>query len=215
MHGDVPLAEADRVIGNGHMHTVLFDEVQYTDPDRISRLLEMLDEKGVRGIFAFDPVWASYDSCSTAAIGLLKQREDIEQYRLTAKIRTNRETAVFTECLFDLTRRKVPPHPHNIRLAYTEDRQETGTLIRLCREDGYRNISREETLMRGYLEEETDKAVVILDDSYSYGEDGRLVSADPEALRRLQRRVSRVRQSLYVVTENNPAVFRALVSLFR
>ena len=211
----VPFEQADRMPDDPSLKILLFDEIQYLNTEQMQKLLERISSAGIRAVFAWDPLWAGCDPEAGKTVEMLREQESLVRYKLTAKIRTNRDTAVFTECLFDLNRRKAPLSYDHIRVICTENAAQSRAVTALYREKGYLFVSSEDGFLQNFLEEEPDNAVFILDETFFYDELGHLSAGQgSRSVQTLQRRISRVRRSMCVIVENNPGLFAVLVSLF-
>ena len=209
------LSEAQDLPSDPDIRILLFDEAQYIPEDMMHALLKQIRASGKKAVFASDPLWTSYDERAAESIAVLTEQYGAEVHRLTAKIRTNRETAAFTECMFDLSRKKASPAGNRVHLACTDSAEESAQLTATLRRKGYLRVSGRDTLFQGFFEEEAEKAVILLDHTFGYDARGRLVTSEGEAvIRKLQRRVCRVRSDLYVIVQGNPDLFAVLVSLF-
>ena len=211
----VPFELAGSLPDDPAIKILLFDEIQYLDREQMQKLLAHIARTGIRAVFAWDPLWAGCDPEAGKTVEMLREQESLVRYKLTAKIRTNSDTAVFTECLFDLTRHKAPLIYDHVRVIYTDSETDSGKVTDMYRGKGYLRVTSDDGYLQNFLEEEPDSAVFVLDENFFYDELGHLSAKDgSRSVQTLQRRISRVRRRMCVIVQNNPEVFKVLVSLF-
>lgn len=210
----VPFEKAEALLQDVSVSTILVDEIQYLTAADIEHILAIVQDRKLRAVFAWDPL-RSFGDREQEGVRRLQQEGSLVSYRLTAKIRSNKDTAAFTECLFDLSRRKAPLSCEHVHVVYSASKEESADTVRLYSSRGYDAVNGEDSRLQNFFEEEPEKAVFVLDDSCSYDASGRLCSTSPScSIPTLQRRLGRVRTEICAVIENNPELFQALVELF-
>ena len=211
----VPFEQAQNLPDDRALKILLFDEIQYLSTEQMQKLLEHIAETGIRAVFAWDPLWAGCDPEAGKTVAMLREQESLVRFKLTAKIRTNSDTAVFTECLFDLSRHKAPLMYDHVRVIYTDSEADSAMVTGLYRAKGYLRVTSDDSFLLNFLEEEPDSAVFVLDENFCYDEQGHLSAKDgSRSVQTLQRRISRVRRRMCVIVQNNPELFSVLISLF-
>ena len=227
----IPIKECER-IEQIKPQFIFVDETQRMRPPQLDYLIRYVKENNIFCIFSIDPrqilslhEW-NYNNIST-----LMSLEGSEIYKLSKKIRTNKELGAFIKGLFNLKFMKYCNNTDNISIHYFNDinpargfaegleaegwqvidytgEQWNGHLIEKMRL--YRGLN-----AHGVLGQEFDKVLVLVGSTFYYGEDGGLAVRgknyyDPE--RMFYQSVTRARKQIMLLIVNNPEFMTNLVN---
>ena len=133
------------------------------------------------------------------------------KYRLTNRIRMNSELSSYICCMMRCTgNHRMRSYP-SVSLYYANDEKEAGLMLSTNTASGYTYISdNSQATCR-----EFDRVVMLIDESFSYDDEGFLRSkpAGELRVRRLFHGLNRARNALSVIVVNNPAVFDVLLTI--
>lgn len=215
---------------------LLLDESHRFYSSQYDLLIEQTKDKRITTIFSYDENQVLSQSEQRAEIA--KKIEGIsgcKTYRLTNKIRTNKELASFIERLRDLHSHNIVNDYSSVTLVYAKDTSEASLLLENFTQNGYTFInytssSYYPTTFDCYnafcqgrnthtvIGQEFEKVVMILDRTFAYDQDGKLraiVHPNPNYLYRqlLFQGISRVREKLAIIVVDNPDVFAKVLSI--
>lgn len=214
---------------------VIIDEAQRIYPAQLDKIVEKIQEVNGNCIF-------SYDKSQTLA--MREERNNIDQsiniissvvtYKLTDKIRTNKEIALFIKALFNNKKSLKQLSNYNIQLNYFNNIEDAkdylGTLN--CKEwkiirftpsqydtehhKKYSDISHESS--HGVIGQEFENVVITIDNFFSYNENGELIyksNAYYEPTKMLFQNITRTRKRLNIVIINNNELLDRCVSVLQ
>lgn len=165
----------------------------------------------------------------------IKLLPGLKEYKLSTKIRTNKEMASFIQRL--LTPKKYGNdknyHYSNVKVLYSPNRSTTIEIIKLQAALGYTHINHSTSLFKPdsfdslnttnynahkVFGQEFDNVIVVLNEEFYY-ENGILCAnshANPDYLyvRMLYEEITRVREKLCIVVENNQELLKEIINLF-
>ncbi|WP_245805761.1 DNA/RNA helicase domain-containing protein [Bacillus alkalicellulosilyticus] len=211
---------------------IFVDETQRMRPHQLDYLIRYVIGNDVFCIFSIDPKqilslqeW-NYDNKST-----LMTLEDIEEYKLSKKIRTNKELGAFIKGLFSLKNMKYCNNTDNISIHYFNDISQARGFAEGLEIEGWQVIDytgenwngqliEKMRLYRGLnahgvLGQEFDKVLVLVGSTFYYNEDGGLAVRhknhyDPE--RMFYQSVTRARKKIMLLIVNNPEFMTKLTN---
>ncbi|ALX49807.1 hypothetical protein AOX59_15265 [Lentibacillus amyloliquefaciens] len=211
---------------------IFIDETQRMRPHQLDYLIRYVIANDVFCIFSIDPKqilslqeW-DYDNKST-----LMTLEDIEEYKLSKKIRTNKELGAFIKGLFNLNYMKYCNNTDNISIHYFNDISQARGFAEGLEIEGWQVIDytgenwngqliEKMRLYRGLnahgvLGQEFDKVLVLVGSTFYYREDGGLAVIrknhyDPE--RMFYQSVTRARKQIMLLIVNNPEFMTKLTN---
>lgn len=112
-------------------------------------------------------------------------------FKLTNKIRTNKELALFITCLFDLSKYREEYTFPNVRIIFEPDKLNAKAFIEILKKEGYTFISYTPSVYRSYLDDQADKfnthnvigqefdgVCMMLDHHFTYNSSGKLVATE-------------------------------------
>lgn len=229
----------DLVLNNGieKYDCVIIDESQRLYTSQITHIFKKIQEKGINAIFGFDPRQVLRDTERSDHLIDAIDSSRAASYRLTKKIRTNKEVAQFIRALFKLSYKKdtlpnkrisaIHFNSYEAAKAYIESSRSDYTLATLTPSTVSTNahaidIIGTSSVFEGtahqVIGQEFDNVIVVIDDVFFYNSEGDLVSRKRGGVLYDQRDmlfqiVTRTRNKLEIVVVNNELVFREILSL--
>lgn len=211
---------------------VVIDEAQRMYPDQFNRFVDKINSLNLKCIFAFD---ANQYLRDTEFSYEIKRRIETElgckPYRLTDKIRTNREIAYFIKQLFN-KRKNIPGMSYtNITFSYCKDYNSTKLLLAGLLEDGWKTPnytpgtrsmfhyekyqSPDSDSAHSVVGQEFDKVAIVLDSYFTYDSNGDLKASNYYYSQRqmLYQIITRTRKQLYVIIVNNPLMLNRVIDI--
>lgn len=215
---------------------VLVDETHRIYTNQFEQICDSVSENDQVCIFSTDP---------DQVLSTAEKRNDIVnkirglqlagEYKLSEKIRTNKELHSFILNMKDLKHRpRVPMNYKNVALNYANTTHEAQELIKYYRAKGYVfiNYSKSNVNYSPYsayqedydthhvIGQEFDKVVMLMDESFYYDGDGVLQGVphpNPDYLypNLFYQGVTRVRESLAIVITDAPELFSNIVSIIQ
>ena len=192
------------------------------------------EEKKIKCIFSFDEKQYLHNNEKSRNMAE-KISEILTQpiYKLTDKIRTNKEIASFIKPLFDCNEKLSNLKYANIDLCYCSQKQEVillskhlqekgwkipkytpGTISTFCYE-GYGTANEESA--HAVIGQEFDKVVAIIDNYFEYDDNGKLKANNSYYSQRqmLYQILTRTRQKLYIIILNNEAMLKRCLEILK
>ena len=214
---------------------ICLDETQRIYLQQFRQICSQIQECGKVCIFSSDPgqvlSLAERNNAITEKIAALP---GVSAYRLTERIRTNKEISSFVTRVLDLQKRPYVPTAYpNVTIAYANTVAEAQQIAAYFRKAGYVFINFSKT-NKGYspysqyeedmdthhaIGQEFDCVVAVLDDAFYYSESGWLCAQqhpNPNYLytNLFYQAVSRVREKMALVIVNNPKLYDGITSIF-
>lgn len=213
---------------------ILVDESHRFYSKQFDLLIEHNKEKTV--IFSFDANQILSQSEQRAQISKkIEALPGCTTYRLTNKIRTNKELASFIERLRDLHSPNIVTDYSSVKITYANDSSEATLLLGDFIKNGYTFINYTSSSYRWttfdcyssfsegrnthtVIGQEFEKVVMLIDNTFAYDENGKLRAYEhpnPNYLYRqlLFQGVSRVREKLAIIVVDNKDVFTKALSI--
>lgn len=214
---------------------VIIDEAQRIELDQLNKIVEIIQSVNGNCIF-------SYDKSQTLATWEEKRNIDdcinkissIVSYKLTEKIRTNKEIALFMKALFYSKSTIKQLSKDNIQLNYFKNLEdakdylgslncEEWKIIRFTpsqynpeHHKKYSDISHESS--HGVIGQEFENVVITIDNFFYYDENGELRYRDNtyyDAPKMLFQNITRTRKRLNIVIINNSELLDRCVSVLQ
>lgn len=229
----------DLVVNNNieRYDSIIIDESQRIYKYQITSIFERIREKKINSIFGFDPRQVLRDTERSNYLIDTVSGDHAVSYKLTKKIRTNKEIAQFIRTLFKLSYKKdtLPNkrisviHFNNYKAAklYIESSRSDYTLTTLTPSTipeyehaidviGTSNTSK--GTAHQIIGQEFDNVIVVIDGVFFYSPDGDLISHKRTGVLYGQREmlfqiVTRTRNKLEIVVVNNEPVFRKILGI--
>ena len=214
---------------------IIVDEAQRIYQAQFNDIKVNVEGKKMKCIFSFDEKqYLHNNEKSRNMAGQISAILTQPIYKLTDKIRTNKEIASFIKPLFDCNEKLSNLKYANIDLCYCSQEQEVILLSKHLQEKGWKipkytpgRISKfcyegygtaEEESAHEVIGQEFDKVVAIIDNNFGYDEGGKLIANNRYYSQRqmLYQILTRTRQRLYVIIlSNEPMLKRCLEILKR
>lgn len=213
---------------------IIVDEAQRIYPRQFKKITDDAKQNNMKCIFSFDEKqYLSYQEKGWGIAEEIKKITGHSNYKLTDKIRTNKEIASFIKPLFDKNENISNFRSTNIDLCYCSQEQEVILLANHLQQRGWRipnytpglysifnyqgyRIANEETA-HAVIGQEFDKVVAIIDSSFRYDENGKLIANNEyySQLQMLYQILTRTRQKLYVIVLKNEPMFKSCLEILR
>ena len=147
----------------------------------------------------------------------LRAIRSFQELRLAKTIRTSKEIYAFINALLDLKKRSNLTFP-NIDVLCSGSEEETKRLIAIGQTKGYRYIASEFEDSHDVIGLEFERVLVVMDQKFSYDESGTLTGEEHPGedylyVQLLYQNVSRAKEKLCVIVQDNAPVFRELVGV--
>lgn len=213
---------------------IIVDEAQRIYQAQFNDIKVNAEEKKMKCIFSFDEKQYLHNKeKSWNMAGQISAILTQPIYKLTDKIRTNKEIASFIKPLFDCNEKLRDLKYANIDLCYCSQKQEVILLSRHLQEKGWKipkytpgTISTfcyegygtaEEESAHEVIGQEFDKVVAIIDNSFRYDGDGKLIANNSYYSQRqmLYQILTRTRQKLYVIILNNEPMLKRCLEILK
>ncbi|WP_317950912.1 DNA/RNA helicase domain-containing protein, partial [Rossellomorea marisflavi] len=227
----IPVKSYER-ISHFQPSIIFVDETQRMKPPQLEYIIKYVIEHDIFCIFSIDPKqilalreW-NYDNKST-----LMTLADKEVYKLSKKIRTNKELAAFIKGLFNLNHMKFCNNTDNISIHYFDGIDEARGFAEGLENEGWQVIDYTGENWNGHLidkmklhrglnahgvlGQEFEKVLVLVGSTFYYGEEGDLSVRgknhyDPE--RMFYQSVTRARKQIMLLIVDNPKFMTKLLN---
>ncbi|OWP28769.1 ATP-binding protein [Prevotella nigrescens] len=213
---------------------IIVDEAQRIYQTQFDDIKVNVEGKKMKCIFSFDEKQYLHNNEKSRNIaGQISAILTQPIYKLTDKIRTNKEIASFIKPLFDCNEKLSNLKYANIDLCYCSQKQEVILLSRHLQEKGWKipkytpgTISTfcyegygtaEEESAHEVIGQEFDKVVAIIDNNFGYDEGGKLIANNRYYSQRqmLYQILTRTRQRLYVIILNNEPMLKRCLEILK
>ena len=213
---------------------IIVDEAQRIYQAQFNDIKVNAEEKKMKCIFSFDEKqYLRNNEKSRNIAGQISAILTQPIYKLTDKIRTNKEIASFIKPLFNCNEKLSNLKYANIDLCYCSQKQEVILLSKHLQQKGWKiprytpgTISTfyyegygtvEEESAHAVIGQEFDKVVAIIDNSFRYDGDGKLIANNEYYSQRqmLYQILTRTRQKLYVIILNNEPMLQRCLEILR
>jgi len=207
---------------------VIIDESQRIKPSQLDEIIKRVKNNKLNCIFSYDGIQCLKSTEIKNKIpSKIYEIPNIKLNKLTEKIRTNKEIAIFIKLLLNKHRKLDLVNKGNIEVIYFSDsekatqhlmylQQNNWTIINYTPSRYNKYISDEYHLLSTRLNahkvigQEFDNIVAVIDKDFYYNQDGRL-STDSNAAyyhkpQMLFQILTRVRKKLFIVIIDNPEV---------
>lgn len=212
---------------------IIIDEAQRMYPNQIDDIVKKISSMNGNCIF-------SYDKLQTLAIWedsrnpeeKITKIPSITQYKLSEKIRTNKDVASFIKMLFDEKRNKLELSKDNIEISYFNNDEDARKFLEtLSKQDWeilrftpsqYNNEKHEKSALptaetsHRIIGQEFDNVGVIIDQCFFYNEDGKLqygCKSYYHPVKMLFQNITRTRKKIHIVIINNSEILNRCLSI--
>lgn len=208
---------------------IIFDETQRIYKNQLDELLLKIKDANLKCIFSYDSqqCLASWEIKNNIP-QYIKEQVSPKHFKLTEKIRTNKEIASFTKNLFDLSKRNQTQEYSNIYLQYFSNNLEAKEYMEILKNQGWKIINYTPSRFHTYpydhfqnflddsvhnvIGQEFDNVVVVLDQHFYYDQNRNLSTKgwfnNPyyHPTKMLFQMVTRARKKLHIIIINNESV---------
>ena len=212
---------------------IIVDEAQRIYPKQLEYIVEKIKFNNGNCIF-------SYDKLQTLSNSEVKNDIDtkinnittILTYKLTKKIRTNKEILLFIKMLFDITENQPLLGKNNIEVSYFNNNDDAKEFLEILREkwkvirftpslydkENHESYSLPDSkTSHQIIGQEFDNVAIVLDDYFSYDEqNGQLVYVGRThyyPVKMLFQNATRTRKKLHIVIVNNSEMLNRCLSI--
>lgn len=212
---------------------IVIDEAQRMYPNQMDNIIEEILIINGNCIF-------SYDKLQTLATW--EESRNIEEkinaipsiisYKLSEKIRTNKDVASFIKMLFNKNRNKLELSKDNIEISYFNNDDDAKEFLEILSKQNwevlrftpsqYNNEKHEKSALptsetsHRIIGQEFDNVGVIIDQCFFYNEDGKLqyrCKSYYHPVKMLFQNITRTRKKVHVVIINNPEILKRCLSI--
>lgn len=215
-----------------HYDIVIIDEAQRIYLSQFMRFIKIIQDNKLKCIFSFD---ANQYLRDTELRNNIQQKieDDLKckPFRLTDKIRTNKEIAYFIKQLFNRNKNIHGMSYSNIEFSYCKSIDAGKALLNKLANEGWKTpnytpgtrttfkyekyLSSDGDCAHSVVGQEFDKIVVVLDESFRYNAYGELVADNTYYSQRqmLYQIITRTRKQLFIVVINNPILLNRIIDI--
>lgn len=170
---------------------IMIDEVQRIYPQQLDKIIEIVNENNKACIFSYDKSQTlSKKEANDDIDSKINLINSIDIYKLSEKIRTNKEIANFIKMLFDEKRNLEKSKNNNIEINYYSDNESAKSYLESLDEnewtvlrftpslhnnefhEKYSDVNAE--VSHAVIGQEFDNVAIAIDRYFSYDEDGKL-----------------------------------------
>lgn len=204
---------------------IIVDESQRAKQEQFHTIVRKTQEESKYCIFSYDMRQCLDDTEINREIPRqIESLPGITSFKLTDKIRTNKEIASFIRLLFDKNKQKTAYDYSNVEVNFFDDREKAKRFLTSLQNSGWRipkytpgkmnkTFQYENYLVTGedsthaVIGQEFEKVAAVIDEYFDYNETGKLHSTAPgwySQTKMLFQILTRTREKLFVVIINNP-----------
>lgn len=214
---------------------LIIDEAQRIYPDQLDAMVGIIQSINGKCIFAYDrrqtlAAWEEQRKIHDKIVAI----GNIETYKLTEKIRTNKEIASFIRALFNKNKPLPSTAGENIEISYFSSSDDAKSYLESIRVKGWEvlrftpsqyNNEHHETYSslqnktsHGVIGQEFDNVAVVIDQFFSYSQNGELIykgGAYYHPVKMLFQNITRTRIKLNVVVIGNSELLNRCASMLQ
>lgn len=214
---------------------IVFDEAQRIYIDELKEILHFLSYQSTKCIMSLDPdqFFSANENRGMLITDFLRaNRIPYEEFKLSDKIRTNKELSAFVSKLFD-RRKNISPaiRFENIHIHYFTDPEDVRNYLKNLEREGWQVLTYTPSLSQALpnhvyelefplnahkvIGQEFDKVAVVINEFFSYDENGKLIATIPDGAlpyrldKMLYQNLTRAREALHIVIYRNPELLDA------
>lgn len=215
---------------------VIVDEAQRMGTIQVDKFLLKAEDTGTKYVFSYD-----YQQClATWEINnnipkYIQEKVSPKHFKLTDKIRTNKEIASFIKNLFDLSKRSPEQKYSNVHVEYFGGPLAVKKELELLKSQGWKIVNYTPSKYNRHphdsyqndsndsahevIGQEFDKVAVVLDEHFYYDEDKKLSTqgwkVDPyyHPTKMLFQMVTRTRKKLHIIILNNEDILNECLKI--
>jgi len=214
---------------------IIVDEVQRIYSKQLEDIVKKIQESNGNCIFSYDKVqilstWEEKNDIDNK----INEIPSIKSYKLSEKIRTNKEIASFIKMLFNKKRNKLELSKENIEINYFNNDVDAKEFLETLSSQNwevlrftpsqYNNEKHEKSALstsetsHGIIGQEFDSVAVTIDECFFYNKDGKLqykCVSYYHPVKMLFQNITRTRKKVHVVIINNPEILNRCLSILQ
>lgn len=209
---------------------LIIDEAQRIYPYQFNQYIKIVQDNKLKCIFSFDANQYLRDTERNNAVTQRIENDLLcKPYRLTDKIRTNKEIAYFIKQLFNCNKSIPGISYSNIEFSYCNSPFAVKDLLNKLSNEGWKTpnytpgtrstfhyekySSADQDCAHSVVGQEFDKVVVVLDDSFRYNNEGELYANNAYYSQKqmLYQIITRTRKQLYIIIMKNPLMLDRII----
>ena len=212
---------------------IYIDESQRLRVHQLEMLVPIIEEHKLKCVFSYDDKQTlSQAEVDSKICEKIKNLTDFREYKLTNKIRTNKEVASFIKKMMDTNFKDEIDYYPSVSVSYANNIEEAATLLKEFKKDGYYFINY--TPSRFSIEEfqrfitdgnthqvighEYDDVIMVIDNNFRYNQNGQLVARkhpNPDYLFRklVYQGITRTRENLALIILNNKDAMKTIMDI--
>jgi len=214
---------------------IIVDEAQRMYPNQVDDIVEKISTINGNCIFSYDKVqtlatWEESRNIEEKIIDI----PAISKYKLSEKIRTNKDIASFIKMLFNKKRNKLELSKDNIEISYFNNDDDAKEFLEILSNQNwevlrftpsqYNNEKHEKSALptsetsHGIIGQEFDNVGVIIDQCFFYNEDGKLqyrCKSYYHPVKMLFQNITRTRKKVHIVIVNNSEILNRCLSILK
>lgn len=216
---------------------IFVDEVQRMIQNQLKQIIDDVQSSNGKCIFSYDKQQCLSDGEIKANNSEFIEKCALPQkFKLTDKIRTNKEISSFIINLFDLYKRNPDINYSNIKIQYFSDANGAIQYMRQLNREGWKIINYTPSLYETYhynyyslgtdnahrvIGQEYDKVVAVIDDYFGYSEEGKLgiiqsnFSYYYNPIKMLFQILTRARSELTLIIINNKELLKQCIHILK
>ncbi len=213
---------------------VIVDEAQRIYANQFENIVEKIQDNKGKCIFSYDKVQTFRNEEDRRDIdGKISQITSITKYKLSKKIRTNKNLASFIRMIFNKAKAAPLTNKNNIEISYFNNHEDAGEFLKKLDDQEWKvirftpsqhNYDSHEICFTYPLEtshevigQEFDNVAIVMDSYFSYNvENGRLIYSGNSyyhPVKMLFQNMTRTRKKLHVVIINNSEILNRCLSI--
>jgi hypothetical protein len=202
-------------------------------PSQMDDIIEKVSTANGNCIFSYDKLQtlATWEESRNIA-DKIEAIPSIFKYKLSEKIRTNKDIASFIKMLFNNKRNKLELSKDNIEISYFSNDNDAKEFLEILSKQNWEvlrftpsrfNSEKHEKsalltseTSHGIIGQEFDNVGVVIDQCFVYNEDGQLHYACKSyyhPVKMLFQNITRTRKKVHVVIINNPEILKRCLSI--
>lgn len=219
-----------------HYSYIFIDEAQRFYKEQFEKVINITRKRNIPVTFSFDAKQTlSHTEQNTNTVNLIKNLPNYIEYKLSNKIRTNKEIASFISRLFNLNSNKTCLAYPSISILYANNQDEAITLLKNYTSNDYTFINyTSSTYYKGDFDvysniiyshnthyvigQEFDNVIMLMDKNFIYNENNKLVPfrhPNPNYIysQLLLQGLTRTREKLTIIIIDNENLFKKILSI--
>lgn len=211
---------------------LIIDEAQRLYPYQFNEYVKIASKNNLKCVFSFDAKqYLRNEEHDYAIAGKIENELKCKPYKLTDKIRTNKEIAYFIRQLFDVNKNFSEISYSNIEFTYCKNHNAVKSILNQLSNEGWKTInytpglhstfpyeiysSQDRDSAHSVVGQEFDRVALVIDESFRYDKNGNLCANNAYYSQRqmLYQIITRTRKQLYIIVVNNPLMLNRIIDI--